>query len=162
MKKKERIINEGGINGTDKGVVNINSKDYKELQKAVQQHYKSQSKEQKIRYKLISIRLQMDTYISEKSPKQIKSSGYFLKEFLKAIEIKNKDFASFIDFEESNLSAIINDKRKINTELAFVLGLIFNVNPNVWLLIQNKNELLKIKGKKFSRYNLENLLKKVG
>lgn len=165
MKKKSKIINEGGINGTDKGVININSKDYKGLQKAVQEHSKKQDKKDRLRYKLISLRLQMDSYIQDKSPKEVKSSGYFLKQFLQAIEIKNKEFANFIDIEESNLSAILNSKRKVNTELAFVLELLFNVNANTWLLIQNKNDLLKIQnqeGKKFSRFNLDSLLKKVG
>jgi len=165
MKKKAKIINEGGVNGTDKGVININSKDYKGLRKAVQEHSKKQDKKERIRYKLISLRLQMDSYIQESSPNEVKSSGYFLKQFLKAIEIKNKEFANFIDIEESNLSAILNGKRKVNTELAFVLELLFNVNANTWLLIQNKNDLLKIQnkeGKKFSRYNLDSLLKKVG
>ena len=36
-----KIINEGGINGTGQGVVNINSQDYKELQKVIQGEVKS-------------------------------------------------------------------------------------------------------------------------
>ena len=165
MSKNSRIINEGGINGTNQGVVNINSKDYKALQKAIQAQVKEQSKEDKINYKLISLRLQMETYISEKSPEKIKTVGYFLREFINSLNIRNKDFASFIEIEESNLSSILNDKRKIHTELAFILGMVFNVDPNIWLMIQNKNDLLGIEGVKddrFKRFKLENLLKKVG
>ncbi|MEZ4849277.1 MAG: HigA family addiction module antitoxin [Bacteroidia bacterium] len=165
MSKNSRIINEGGINGTNQGVVNINSKDYKALQKAIQAQAKEQSKEDKINYKLISLRLQMETYISEKSHEQIKTVGYFLREFINSLNIRNKDFANFIEIEESNLSSILNDKRKIHTELAFILGMVFNVDPNIWLMIQNKNDLLGIEGVKddrFKRFKLENLLKKVG
>jgi len=165
MAKRARMANEGGINGTDKGVVNINSKDYKALQKAILAHSKNQSKEDKIRYKLISIRLQMTNYLLEESPEDLKTVGYFLKEFIKALGIKNKEFANFIEIEESNLSSVLGGRRKINTELAFILGTLFNVEPNYWLTIQSKNELLKIEEKKkaeMSRYKLENLIKKVG
>jgi len=115
MTKKKKIINEGGINGTGEGVVNINSKDYKGLQKAIQQHYESRDKKDIIYLKLASIKLQMNTYITDESPEQIKSSGYFLKAFLQAVEIKNQAFAQFVNIEESKLSAILNNKRKINT-----------------------------------------------
>ena len=165
MEKKQKIINEGGINGTGEGVVNINSSDYKELQKSVQAHYKSRDKQDIIRFKVISLRLQMESYIADHSPKNIKPPGFFLKEFISAIGIKNKEFAKFVHIEESNLSAIINGKRKINTELAFILGLTFDLNPNHWLLIQSKNELHRIREKEnkdFNQYNLENLLKKAG
>lgn len=164
MNKKEKIINEGGINGTGEGVVNINSKDYKGLQKAVQEHYKKREKKDIIRTKLISIRLQMKTYVSTSSPSEIKTSGFFLKKFIKSIGIKNKEFANFINIEEPNLSAILNGKRRINTDLALILGLVFNINPNIWLQIQIKNDLILIQKqapKDSKRYSIENLLKKV-
>jgi len=165
MTMRKKIINEGGINGTGEGIVNINSKDYKGLQKAVQAHFQNRDSKDIIYYKLASIKLQMDNYLANESPKQVKSAGYFLKEFINAIGIKNKVFAQFVNIEESNLSAILNNKRKINTELAFLLGLIFNINPNSWLKIQSKNDLLKLQqtqSKIFKKYNLENLMKKAG
>ena len=61
-----KIINEGGINGTGQGVVNINSKDYKDLQKAVQEHAKKQSFQQKMTYEMIGLKLQLESYIEEK------------------------------------------------------------------------------------------------
>lgn len=160
-----KIINEGGINGTGQGVVNINSKDYKGLQKAIQEHAKKQSFNQKIKYELISLKLQLESYIKEKKPLSIISSGEFLRRYLDAINIKNKDFASYVEIEEANLSMIMKGKRKINTEFAYKLGQIFNINPNYWLLIQSKNELLRITNKRKStlkKYKLNDLLKKAG
>ncbi|MFK7947217.1 MAG: hypothetical protein AB8G11_06500 [Saprospiraceae bacterium] len=61
----EKFINKGGINGTGKGVVNTNSKDYKALQKAIQEHAKQQTKTEKIRYWLIGLRFQMESYIAK-------------------------------------------------------------------------------------------------
>lgn len=165
MAKGKKIINPGGINGTGQGIVNINSKDYKALQKAVQEHSKKQNPKDKIKYKFISLKLQIESYVAETSPKVVLTSGYFLKQYLSVVGIKNKAFAKFIDVEESNLSSIISGRRKINTELAYKLGQIFNVDSNLWLLIQSKNELLKItKERKIehNRYKLEDLIKRVG
>ena len=165
MAKRKKIINPGGINGTDQGIVNINSKDYKLLQKAVQEQSKKQDSRSRIRYKFISLKLQVESYISEDNPEEVLSAGSFLKEYLNVIGVKNKDFAKFIEVEESNLSSIIRGRRKINTELAFKLGQIFNIDPNLWLLIQSKNELLKIAKERkieYRKYQLEKLIKKVG
>jgi addiction module HigA family antidote len=140
----EKIINKGGINGTGEGVVNTNSEDYKALKKAIQEHTKQQTKQEQIRYRLIGLKLQMESYIDAEQPSKMIHSGIFLKKYLKAINVKNKTFANFIELEEANLSMIINGKRKINTEFAYKLGQLFNINPNYWLLIQSKNELLEI------------------
>lgn len=160
-----KIINEGGINGTGKGVVNINSQDYKSLQKIVQEHAQKQTLEERLNYELISLQLQIESYISEKEPITIINAGDFLKKYLKVIKIKNKDFAHYIEIEEANLSMILNGKRKINTELAYKLGQIFNINPNYWLLIQSKNELLQIDSHQktlLNKYKLKDLLRKAG
>ncbi len=160
----KKIINEGGINGTGKGVVNINSQDYKDLQRIIQAKAKKQSSEEQMTYKLIGLRLQMETYIEEQKPSKIINSGIFLKKFLKAINVKNKVFAKFIELEEANLSMIINGKRKINTELAYKLGQIFKINPTYWLIIQSKNELLEIVNNKqivHKEYQLSDLLEVV-
>jgi len=159
------MINPGGINGTGKGVVNTNSKDYKALKKAILEQSKKQSPEARIKYKFISLKLQVESYISNRSPEDVLTSGYFLKQYLNIVGIKNKDFAKFIDVEESNLSSIIRGRRKINTELAFKLGQIFNIDSNSWLLIQSKNDLLRITKErkiKSNRYKLEDLMKRVG
>ena len=165
MAKTKKIINQGGINGTDQGVVNINSKDYKTLQKAIQNYSKNQNPKDIIRYKFISLKLQVDNYISDSNPEKILTSGYFLKQYLNVVDIKNKEFAKFIDIEESNLSSIISGRRKINTEFAFKLGQIFNIDSSSWLLIQSKNDLLKMTQERkigYDKYRLEDLMKKVG
>lgn len=160
-----KVVNEGGINGTGRGIVNINSKDYKGLQKAVQKYAQKQSFQQKIKYELIGLKLRLESYIEEKEPTEIISAGAFLRQYLKAISIKNKVFATYMEIEEANLSMILNGKRKINTELAYKLGQLFNINPNYWLLIQSKNELLQLDNQRkirFKAYKLQDLLQKVG
>lgn len=158
-------INLGGINGTGKGVVNTNSKDFIALREAVKQHAQQQTPLEKIRYELLSLRFQMQSYIAKEEPAAMIGVGEFLKKHLKAIKIKNKEFAEYIDLEATNLSAIISGRRKINIDLAFKLGQVFNTEPNLWLLIQSKNELLDFDKERrltYQKYRLEDLLKKVG
>lgn len=164
MSKKEKIINPGGINGTGKGIVNTNSKDFKGLQNAILAHSQTQTVAQRIEYNLLSLKFQMESYISEETPEIILSSGDFLRKYLKVIGIKNKEFADYIKIEESNLSAILKGRRKINIDIAYKLGEIFDLNPNLWLLIQSKNELLKIDSElrtEYKKYRLKDLLERV-
>jgi len=74
-----------------------------------------------------------------------------------------KTFAEYIDYQESNLSAIFKGRRKINPDLAIKLGEIFHLDPAIWLQIQNKNELIEILNQdkeKYEKYKLEDLLMK--
>lgn len=164
MDKYKKEINAGGVNGSGKGIVNTNSKEYKALQQAIIEHSKTLSHSDKIRYDLVALKYQMQKYVSLAEPKLFKEAGEFLKEHLKAIGIKNKEFAKYINIEESNLSAILRSKRKINIDFALKLGEVFSVNPNIWLLIQSKNELLSVDKEKkltYRKYKLDDLLKKV-
>jgi len=72
MSKKIREINPGGVNGTGKGIVNTNSKDFKGLREAILEHSKKQSSKDRINYELISLRLQMESYVLEDQPLTIK------------------------------------------------------------------------------------------
>ncbi len=165
MAKNTEDINPGGINGSGKGVVNTNSADFISLREAVKEHAKKQTPEDQIRYKLLSLKLQMTTYVSEENPSVHISVGDFLKQHLKAIKIKNKEFAKYVEIEESNLSSMIRGRRKINIDFALKLGQLFKVNPNLWLLIQSKNEFLNIDREKklsYRKYKLDDLLKKTG
>lgn len=103
--------------------------------------------------------------MAEQYPGKIIDAGEFLKKHIDAIDIKNKEFANFIDLEESNLSAILNGRRKINTELGLKLGQVFNIDPNLWFQIQIKSELLRMNNKRAlgkKQYRLEDLLKQTG
>lgn len=161
--KKEKIINEGGINGLGIGVVNTNSEEFKELQRLIIVKAKKQSKKKILENKLLSLRFQMESYLYKQSP-DIVEVGWFLKKFLKELGIKNKVFAEYIEFQESNISALFNGNRKINTDLALKLGKIFRVDPTLWIHIQSKNELLRMgeeNKKEYQKYNINDLLKKV-
>jgi len=159
----KKFLNPGGINGTGTGVVNVNSEDFKALQRTILEEVKNQTPEERMKYALIALHIQMKTYISKDYDRAYRSVGDFLKGYIKAIGIKNKTFAQYIEIEESNLSAIIRDKRKITLNLALKLEQIFGVDAGIWLQIQSKNELQKLKEERkndYQKYQLADLLKK--
>lgn len=161
MEKKKVVIDEG-VNGLGIGVINTNSKEFKELQRIILEKSQKQSKKQLLENKLLSLRFQMESYLEQKE-NSITEVGWFLKEFLKELNIKNKTFADYIGFQESNLSALFRGKRKINIDLALKLGKIFRVEPTLWIHIQSKNELSRLareNKKEYQKYNIDDLLKK--
>lgn len=160
----QKIVNEGGIIGTGEGLVNQNSKEFKELQKLIKSRSKELAESEMVANQLLSLRFQMESYLEKDDPKEVRQAGEFLEEFVDAIKIKKKDFAEYIEYKESNLSAIFKGRRKINIDLAIKFGEIFRVDPVIWLHIQSKNELLEIierDKERYEKYKLEDLLKEV-
>jgi len=162
--KKQIDINDEGINGSGNPLVNTNSKEFKELQKQIVSNSSKQSKTKVIENKLLSLRFKMESYLLGKGSTYLEV-GWFLKEYLRELNIKNKTFAEYIDFKESNLSAIFAGRRKINYDLALKLGKIFRVDPTLWIHIQSKNELMKIEKenrKDYQSYSIKELMRKAG
>jgi addiction module HigA family antidote len=106
----------------------------------------------------------MESYLNSDIETLIPAGG-FIEKYLKVINIKKKDFANYIDYDDSNLSALIRGRRKVNSDMAIKLGKIFSINPAIWLHIESKNELVKEarnKDKSYGKYSLEDLMKKAG
>lgn len=157
---KAKIVNQGGINGLGEGIVNINSKDFKALQSVIQERNKSLTPEEKLSNSLLSIRFQMESYL-EREETTIKAIGWFIKSLIKELGIKNRDLATYLDYEESNLSSFLNGRRKLNTDLAMKLGRVFKLSPKLLLNIQVYNELKafeEINNNKYLNYNIDDLL----
>jgi plasmid maintenance system antidote protein VapI len=78
------------------------------------------------------------------------------------LNVSQKNFAKFIEFDSSVLSKILNGERAVNPELSLKLGRLFPAEPLLWLEIEAKNELhrlLKINPVSFEKYSLSALLK---
>lgn len=161
---KDKITNIGGINGLGEGLINTNAQDFKELQSMIKKLSSSQEEEERINNEFLSIRFQMESYLNSATDKVI-LAGAFVEKYLRVIGVKKKDFAQYIDYEESNLSALLKGRRKINTDIALKLGKIFKINPTIWLHIESKNELILEMQKKeedYNKYSLQDLLRKAG
>jgi plasmid maintenance system antidote protein VapI len=162
--KQKAAINTGGINGLGEGLVNPNSSDFKDLQSIIQSFAERQSEEERLQNELLSIRFQMESYLAE-APMEITRTGQFIERFLKAISVKKKDFARYVNYEESNLSALLKGRRKVNIDLAMKLGQIFHLDPLIWLQIETKNDLLqsvRANEAAYTKYSLKDLLNKAG
>lgn len=149
------------IVGFGNNSVDTTTEEFKELQRIIIEASKKIPPARRKRNQLLSLRLQMETYLKEDEPKKLLPLGYFLKQMVEVLEIKHKKFAEYIGYQESNLSAVLNDHRKINTDLALKFGEIFGMNPALYLHIQSKNELLKIQQRDreaYKKYRLEDLL----
>jgi len=161
MKKGEKVIDEG-LNGIGVASIDTNSKDFSELKNIISQESNAQSEKDLIENKLLGLRFQMENYLNDQAA-DIIEVGWFLKECLKELNVKNKFFAQYIGFQESNLSALFKGKRKINIDLAIKLGKIFRVEPTLWIHIQSKNELKRLEkenSNEYQHYNIDDLLKK--
>lgn len=159
MKSEEK--NKGGFIGSDNASIDILSDEYKNLQKIITTASKSQSKEQILSNQVFSFKLAITNYLNEKKLKNIIIAGKFLQELIDIYNIKHRDFANYVGLTESNLSSIISGKRKINNNLALKLAQIFQIDADIWINIQNKNDLFMIKKEninKYEKYNIKDLV----
>lgn len=162
--KNPTIINAGGINGVGEKKIDTSQPDFLDLKVMIQSQSSQQSDSQKIENEFLSIRFQMESYIQSETDNLI-LAGDFIEKFLKIIKVKKKDFATYLDYEETNLSALLKGRRKVNADLAIKLGSVFNVNPVMWLHIESKNELYRTVNHRDvnnKRYTLQALLTQVG
>lgn len=159
--KKSKMINEGGINGLGIGLIDTNSHEFRELRLIINKISNDQPEKTKLENQLLSIRFQMEEYLNKNDPDEIIEAGQFVKDFLNVLKIKSKKFAEYIEYEESNLSALYKGRRRINSDLAMKFGKVFKVDPAIWLHIQSKNDLIEVskKEKKYESYKIEDLLK---
>jgi addiction module HigA family antidote len=159
---KKQEVNAGGINGLGEGLINTNSSDFLALKDIIKETAGTQSEQDKIENGFLSIRFQMESYLNEDTDELI-LPGTYIEKFLEVINIKKKVFAAYVNYEVSNLSALLKGRRKINSDLAIKLGKIFKTNPAIWLHLESKNDLIKeIRGKEeeYKKFNLKDLLKK--
>lgn len=162
-KAKDNLME--GIIGDGSGLINPNSEDFRILREKVLEHSSEISDEERMRIRIKGLKYRMESYLNDNSPEKLIPVGLFLKELVEIIKVPHKDFAAYIGLKNTNLSAIYRGTRRINHDLAMKLGHIFNMNPGLWLNIQNKVELLEIRGqseKEYQKYRLNDLLKRAG
>lgn len=156
----KRNKNTESTNGMLTNQMDIGTDEFKDFQAIMLNKAKLQSEKQKKEIELLAIKFQMQDYL-ESEDTELKQLGEFLKEYLKTLEIPQKKFAHYIGINPSNLSKLIKGERPINYELAIILGKIFNNDPMLWIEIQAKNELKKIrrtKNRRFNNYTLKDLI----
>jgi addiction module HigA family antidote len=157
-KEKNRVFNQGVLaNGFTASKSEMN-----ELKANMLKASNAIPDKMKIQYKLNALVFEMEEYLKNDSAEEVIAVGSFLQECIKVLNVKNKDLAEYLGMEAPNLSAVINGKRKLNIELADILGQIFNSDGKLWLDVQIKNDWIRYthsKPKAKKKYTLEQLIK---
>ena len=138
----------------------LSKEDLKIYQRIVKAHSEEQTIEDKRSIKHISLRLEMEDYL-DSNTSEIKMAGTFLERLLKIYNVKKSQFAEYIDIERTNFYALLKGRRKFNNIIATKVGETFNIDPELWMFIEAKNEMKEYKCEVHeanTEYNLANLL----
>lgn len=140
--------------------MDIGTKEYKDFTLLIRSKVAQTSKEERIRIALLGLKYNMEDNL--RSEGKAKKVGSFVKQFIQLIEVKQIEFANYLGIKSSNLSKILNGERRLNIEFAIILEKLSNIDAELWLRVQNYNELqiaLNSQSKKLNKYRLKELIK---
>jgi len=140
--------------------MDLNSSEYNDFKLLIKSKVKSSSKDKRIEIAILGLKFEMEDYLT--SNKKSAPIGSFIKQFIDATEIKQVQFAEFIGLRPSNLSKILNGERRLNLDLALILEHVSKIKAETWLMIQNRNEIFKMRKLKkddLAKYKLKQLIK---
>jgi plasmid maintenance system antidote protein VapI len=138
------------------------SVEFKEFQAKLLNISRNRTEEEQTNIELLALKYRIEDYI-ESEKDELESAGSFLRQYLKVLHIKQKIFANYIGLKPSNLSKLLNGERPINYNLAIVFGKIFNIDPMIWIEIQAKNEMSKLREtnkENYLNYSIKDLVAK--
>jgi len=72
------------------------------------------------------------------------STGGIIKAFRKNFNVTQKEMADIIGINESNMSAIENDRREIGTDLATRIGAFLGIHPSLLLFPNGQEEAMAL------------------
>lgn len=152
-------------NGVLTSSMNVENKEFKELQLFLSNKADSLSEKQKLQIQLFGLQIKMEDYInSHEDENNLIRVGDFLRLYIDKLNLKQNRLAKYIGLNPTNFNKILSGNRKMNFELSFILSQIFNLDPKIWILIQVKNEYLQLKKNKaklYQKFKLEDLMSEV-
>ncbi|WEK36683.1 MAG: hypothetical protein P0Y53_04140 [Candidatus Pseudobacter hemicellulosilyticus] len=100
------------------------------------------SNEQRILSAILQLRFQIEDYIKEVTYDQDTNFGFFLKQYISRLQLKNKDFAYQIGVEPVELSQLLNAHRRPNNKILIRLEIHSNNNIDalLWYKIVEKDK----------------------
>jgi addiction module HigA family antidote len=147
-------------NGVLTEPMDFGTEEYENFKLLIRGKVSETPKKQRIHISLLGLKFHMQDYL--KSNVNNKKVGSFIKQFIELVEIKQIEFANYLELRPSNLSKLLSGERRLNIELALILEKLSNIEADLWLRVQNHNELLtaqKTLRKKVSKYKLAELIK---
>lgn len=133
------------------------------LEDFITAHSEKQSKERKLKNELLAIQYQIEDYIESESVSGRLRILDFVKLYLKTFNVTQKKLSCLFEMKDSNLHKYLNGERKLNTSIVLKLSSFSHLNPEYWLRIEVKNELIDIakekeRSKEYQKYDYRNLL----
>lgn len=123
-----------------------------------------QSKERLLRNELLSIQYKIEDYISDETANEENLKLLdFVKMYLRTFDITKKDFARYLDMQDSNLHKYLIGERKLNAKVALKISYFTRTKPEYWYGIQIKNEITELRkeeknNKKYEKYDYSKML----
>lgn len=136
------------------------SQEFKDFQLLIKAKVENTSLDDQIWIKLTGLKYEMEDYLTQDSAEMI-HTGDFLSQALSLLNIKQREFASYIDLKAPNLNKLIKGERKINIEQALIFENIFNIDAALWMGIQTKNQLNRLEKanrKLYKKYKIKDLV----
>ncbi len=126
-------------------------------------HSKKQSPERLLKNKLLSIQYQIEDYIEGHNSDKKLMILDFVKMYLKALNVTHKRLAELFEMKDSNLHKYLVGERKLNTAIVLKLSSFSHTDPEYWLRVEVKNEMIEINRerqntKDYQKYDYQNLL----
>ncbi|OBW39907.1 hypothetical protein AB670_03753 [Chryseobacterium sp. MOF25P] len=123
-----------------------------------------QSKERLLRNELLSIQYKIEDYISDETANEENLKLLdFVKMYLRTFDITKKDFARYLDMQDSNLHKYLIGERKLNAKVALKISYFTRTKPEYWYGIQIKNEITELRkeeknNKEYEKYDYSKML----
>jgi len=123
-----------------------------------------QSKERLLRNELLSIQYKIEDYISDETANEENLKLLdFVKMYLRTFDITKKDFARYLDMQDSNLHKYLIGERKLNAKVALKISYFTHTKPEYWYGIQIKNEITELRkeeknNKEYEKYDYSKML----
>ncbi|OMQ11335.1 helix-turn-helix domain-containing protein [[Flexibacter] sp. ATCC 35103] len=141
-----------------------NDKKKVELKKAILAHSATQSKEQILTNRLLSIQYKLEDYIQDESENsEVLKILDFVKMYLKALDLTKKELAAYFEMRDSNLHKYLSGERKLNAKLVLKLSTFSHTKPEQWYRVEVKNELIELNKEKenveyYKKFDYRNLV----
>ena len=118
-------------------------KEFRAFRVAIEATY---TPEERLRFKLLELRFQIEGYLEEKEDKGLRSFAEFLKTYISHLERSNKEFADEISISQTELSLVINRRRSPSEKLIIRLDIHSNRNfpAQMWFKVLEKDRLREI------------------
>jgi addiction module HigA family antidote len=81
-----------------------------------------------------------------------------LYEFLEPLNLKINDLAEMLQVHRNTVSALVNNNRKLTTDMAFRLAIVFNTSAEFWLNLQSAVDIWEIENNPRTQLELSRII----